>query len=157
MFLQTDRLVIDAGDIASVFKRALDRHEMENGVKGQRAGCISYSNSHALACIFLFLALHMVMVSYIIPFSLLILTMGGTNCAMPGRPQGLFLCVWVRSPLKTSRCAALARDGNTSPCNFRNSLGKATVVQVLPQNPGAEYIQCVSVAVQYNAFPKDTL
>lgn len=34
-----------------------------------------------------------------------ILMMGGSNCALHGRPQGLPLCIWVHSPLKTSRWA----------------------------------------------------
>lgn len=73
---------------------ALDRHEMENGVKGQRAGCVSSSISHALACIFLFLALHMVMVSYTIPFSSSDINNGRfKSCNARQAPGTLLVCL----------------------------------------------------------------
>lgn len=56
-------------------------------------------------------------------FPPVVLMMGGfeiVHCV--AEPQGLPLCLWVHSALKTSRWAALVRDGNTSPCSYRNHL-----------------------------------
>lgn len=103
-------LVTDAGDIAWVFKSVKEYcsrqadHAMENGVKGHRAGCGGYTHIQYNASITLWHTLFFFLLctwtqfhppSYFPPG---ILIMGGSNCALPGRPQGLPLCIWVHSP-----------------------------------------------------------
>lgn len=103
-------LVTDAGDIPWVFKSVKEYcsrqadHAMENGVKGQRAGCGGYTHIQYNASITLWHTLFFFLLctwsqfhpsSYFPPG---ILIMGGSNCALPGRPQGLPLCIWVHSP-----------------------------------------------------------
>lgn len=97
-------------------------------------------------------------------FPPVVLMMGGfeiVHCV--AEPQGLPLCLWVHSALKTSRWAALVRDGNTSPCSYRNHLWGSRCSHSAHLKCCRSlyiYVQCVSVAVSstiFHCFPTDTL
>lgn len=103
------------GDIAWVFKSIKQYYSrqadaaMENGVKGHsagRGGCthMQYNASITLWHTFFFFLL-CTWTQFHPPshFPKVILIMGGSNSALPGRPQELLLCARANPPLRTSR------------------------------------------------------
>lgn len=122
----------------SVWKEYCSRqvdHEMENGVKGHRAGCGGNTRTcNIITHIFFFPLLPCTWTQFHPPpyFPPVILMMGGSNCALHGRPQGLPLCIWVHSPLKTSRWAPWSEMETPHLVAFRNLSGEGVATKAPP-------------------------
>lgn len=151
MLSQIPATVHECSEVCESFKEYRGRqedHAMENGVKGHGGVWRLHAHTHTHT-----ITHHSTDVHF--PFSLsrnahghnfilrpisppVILTMGGSNCALHGRPQELPLCIWLHSPLKTYRWVPGSEMETPHLAAPERSPGRRLQSKPPPQYSGAE-------------------